>query len=72
MIEERWVGELPDARRPVMMLVAILELSNAAEVERDPFARRMRLNEMQDAIQGAKDELETFAEAIMFLSDDPQ
>ena len=52
------------------MLVAVLAMSNDAEACRDPFERRMRLNEMQAAIQGAKSEIEAFAEGLLFGSDD--
>jgi hypothetical protein len=35
----------------------------------DPFTRRIALNEMQDAIQSAKPEIEAIAEGLLFLDD---
>lgn len=63
-------GEAPGVRDAAVLLVAILFLSNEAEKERDPFARRMRLNELQAAIQSAKPQLEAYAEGLAFGGDD--
>lgn len=57
-------------QRAELMLVAILSMSNDAEAAKDPFERRMRLNEMQAAIRQAKDEIEAFAEGMIFRADD--
>lgn len=72
MIDPKWSGEhgSPDPLRAATMLMAILVMSNDAERERDPFGRRMRLNEMQESIQAARIEIEGFAEGIMFRSGD--
>lgn len=71
MIDELWIGEdHPRASRPAVMLVAILSMSNDAERESDPFRRRIKLNEMQAAIQGAKGEIEAFAEGIVLAPDE--
>lgn len=69
MIDTKWTGEAPDGARPAIVLVAILGLSNDAEKAKDPFERRMRLNELQAAIQGIKAELEAYAEGLIFGAD---
>ncbi len=51
----------------VVRLVALLAMSNDAEREKDPFVRRIKLNEMQAAIQAAKPDIEALAEGLMFL-----
>ena len=53
-------------------LVAILAMSNKAEASKDPFERRIKLNEMQAAIQAAKSDIEALAEGLMFLKDEDQ
>lgn len=70
MIDAKWIGDSPEVSRPAVMLVAILDLSNAAERMQDPFTRRIALNELQTAIQGAKTEIEAFAEGMIFSGDD--
>lgn len=62
---ERTPGPETNATR----LVALLILSNNAEDERDPFQRRLRLNELQAAIQAIRPEIEALAEGMMFLED---
>lgn len=66
MIDEKWTGAAPHPQRAELMLVAILSMSNDAEAAKDPFERRMRLNEMQAAIRQAKGEIEAFAEGMIF------
>lgn len=68
-MDEKWIGETPSPQRASVMLVAILSLSNDAEATQDPFERRLRLNEMQAAIRSAKQEIEAFAEGLIFLGD---
>jgi hypothetical protein len=71
-VSELWLGDEgpPDPQEAAIKLVALLLMSNEAEAERDPFARRMRLNEMQAAIQAAKPRIEAFAEGLLFTPDD--
>jgi hypothetical protein len=45
-------------------LVAVLVLSDIAELERDPFERRMRINEMQASIQAGRAGIEAIAEGL--------
>lgn len=63
---EQLKGEGPDMN--ACRLIALLDLSNIAERERDPFQRRLRLNEMQEAIQSAKSDIEALAEGLIFLA----
>lgn len=73
MIDEMWTGGTPaSASRASVMLVALLSLSNDAEMAKDPFERRMRLNEMQAAIQLARGEIEAFAEGMLFGGGDEE
>lgn len=61
-----WMGEDPETTRlNAVRLVAFLALSNEAEAATDPFVRRIRLNEMQAAIQAAKSDIEAIAEGLM-------
>jgi hypothetical protein len=66
--EDKWLGdyEVPDRDRPVILLIAVLTLSNNVERMTDPFTRRIALNEMQAGIQAARSEMEAYAEAVMF------
>ena len=63
------LADPPTTTRKAEMLVAILLMSNDAERMSDPFTRRIALNEMQDAIQSAKPEIEAIAEGLLFLDD---
>jgi hypothetical protein len=57
--------DVPDtARDSAIRLIAILFLSNEAEQARDPFVRRIKLNELQSAIQSAKGDIEALAEGL--------
>ena len=49
----------------VVRLIAILVMSNEAETAKDPFGRRIKLNEMQAAIQAARGDIEALAEGIL-------
>ena len=51
-------------RLQIIRLVAILWFSNEAEAATDPFERRLRLNEMQAAIQSARSDIEAMAEGL--------
>lgn len=61
-------AELPTDRETARLnsirLLAILFMSNEAEAARDPFERRLKLNELQAAIQAARPELEIIAEGL--------
>lgn len=67
------IFDLPDASETARLnsvrLVSLLALSNEAEWTRDPFERRMRLNELQAAIQAAKTDIEIIAEGLLFGND---
>jgi len=52
-----------------VILVALLSLSNDADAEKDPFQRRLILNEIQDGIQANRDHIEALAEGLMFVKD---
>lgn len=67
---EQLKGESPNMN--AIRLIAILDLSNIAERERDPFQRRLRLNEMQEAIQSAKPDIEALAEGLIFAAGDDE
>ena len=61
-------SEVTDAPHDnAIRLVAILAMSNEAEAAKDPFERRLRLNEMQDAIQAAQSDIEAIAEGLMTI-----
>lgn len=66
---EKWTGSVPNPHDPAVRLVGILFLSNEAEAASDPFERRMRLNELQAAIQAAKSDIEAMAEGLIFGGD---
>lgn len=69
-IDPRWVGSMPEAALDnAIRLVAILAMSNEAENAKDPFVRRLKLNELQAAIQAAKPDIEAIAEGLVT---DPQ
>ncbi len=59
---------VPDDREALRLrsiqLVGILVMSNEVELASDPFQRRLRLNEMQEAIQSAKPIIEAIAEGL--------
>lgn len=60
---------LPPGNDPnVIRLMSIMVLSNAVEVETCPFQRRLRLNELQAAIQSAAPDIEAMAEGVMLGS----
>jgi len=66
-IDEKWTGETPSGvDLNAVRLIAILHMSNEAELARDPFVRRIRLNEMQEAIQAIKPDIEALAEGLIF------
>ena len=52
-----------------VILVALLSLSNDADAEKDPFQRRLILNEIQDGIQANRDHIVALAEGLMFVKD---
>lgn len=70
-IDEKWLADvgMPNPSRPSVMLTAILAMSNEAEAAKDPFQRRIALNEMQAAIQAASKEIVALAEGIMLGGD---
>lgn len=73
MDTKRWTGvEVDGPRDAAVMLIAILAMSNDAEARRDPFTRRIALNEMQAAIQSAKSNIEALAEGFMLGGDDAE
>jgi hypothetical protein len=65
-----WIGDAPDPHRAATMLVAILSMSNKVRDTWFLAERRHLLEEMQEAIQAARLEIEAFAEGLIFRSDD--
>lgn len=53
-----------------VILVALLQMSNDADAEKDPFKRRMILNEIHDGIQANRDHIVALAEGLMFVKDE--
>lgn len=56
--------------RNAVLLVALLAKSNEAGNAKDPFTRRMVLNEIDEGIQANREHIEALAEGLMFLEDD--
>lgn len=59
----------PGADPTALRLVAVLALSNIVEQAPDVFQRKLRLEEMQAAIQAAAAHIEPLAEGMMFAED---
>ena len=69
MTDDSNVSGFAGADKNAVILVALLLLSNDADGEKDPFKRRLILNEIQDGIQANRDHIVALAEGLMFVKD---